>query len=598
MKEFRALKKLIGIVFDNLKLKYKLSLVYIFIIIIPIIIVGEYSYFRAESFMVNEVVSSLEKELLQASEDINHKLLLCQQESDFLFLYKPLRDTLSETYTNNMQRLKAYIDVISPTVNSIRLLQLYDVRIYITNTTLFYDHKNIFSIWEIKDDPNYHLLIQGNYNMIWLPVSVIKNSTLSINNKKVLTLARSIYDLSNYKHLLGIIDVYIAVDVIDRVLNNIKLPNNGWGIYVDSVGNEITRFGSSSVNLSIVKNVLESNIPFGTTKNEDSIVVFRQTPLNKGKIIICYPKQYIYDKVNSIRKITRIIIAVSIIAVLIISFLLSNVITQRLYKLMDKIKHIRDTGDTSPTIVIEGNDEIADIDRMFNVMLTKINELTEKELKAEVAKRVMEMELLQAQINPHFLYNSLSSIKWAIINRKTADVTHVIDSLVKFYRLSLNKGNEITTVENELEIIKEYINIQKFTFDATYKVEWDIDENVKQCYCIKLLLQPFVENAILHGLNQKKDGILRITASLENSGIFFIIEDNGEGFDTSQLENDEYTSINSFYKGFGIRNAKNRIKLTYGDNYDVNIQSKIGQGTKVTIEIPALTYDQITAILS
>jgi two-component system sensor histidine kinase YesM len=264
---------------------------------------------------------------------------------------------------------------------------------------------------------------------------------------------------------------------------------------------------------------------------------------------------------------------------------------------MSKITRIHDTGEADATLIIPGNDEIAKIDKMFNIMMSRVNYLKEQHLKSEVSKRVMEMEILQAQINPHFLYNSLSSIKWALNNPKIEYVDSVIDSLVRFYRLGLSKGREFISVKEELEIVREYVNIQKFTYDAVFELIYDVNEEVYDYYCIKLILQPFVENAILHGINQnKKDSYLKIGAYPERGKIDFVIEDNGKGFDTAILSTQEDLGDRAAYKGFGIKNAVRRIKLTYKEQCDVCIQSSPGAGTKVIIEIPALTYQEINQL--
>ncbi|SFJ55145.1 HAMP domain-containing protein [Paenibacillus sp. UNC496MF] len=588
----------------NLKLRYKLSLVYMAVIIVPIVVVGEYSYQKSEGFMIKEAESSLEKELNQVTEDINYKLDLSRKESDALFNNKQLRTALMTDFSQDIQGLnEAYIDVIDPTFYNLRLIQpSADIMIYTTNQSLLSGNRNIASIDEIADNPNYKKLLNNEIQFSWLPTSsmikVNQNSELgyyTLRDKagstdkqyeKILTFSRSINSYNG--SLLGIADMYIPVKMLDDVFKNLKLSEECAGIYIDERRQVLTSFGHGSIADSSINTVLSTSSRFGTIKDKDHILVYGKTPLNHATILISYPKSYITDQIASIRNITRLTIVLSIVLVAIISFLLANLITKRLDKLMDKIKHIRDTGNTDITFNTPGHDEVADIGKLLNTMISRINKLTEKQLEAEVAKKAMEMEILQAQINPHFLYNSLSSMKWAVNTPKYKDLDGVIDSLVRFYRLSLNKGKETIRVRDELQLIREYVNVQKFTYDANYKVEWDIDEQVADCACMKLILQPFVENAILHGLNPKKTGgLLRIAAYLEGSSIFFIIDDNGLGFDARTLNSSASSELQQLYKGFGIENSRKRIKLAYGDQYDVTIKSQPSAGTRVIIEIPA-----------
>lgn len=601
---------------QNLKLRHKLIYVYTLLIIVPIIIVGELSYSQSESFLINEAVRSLESELIQVTDDINYKLDLCRKESELLLFDRQFNKILHTDYTNDIKKLnEAYIDIIMPKFENLRTMQT-DIKVYTANNSLVFGNKNILSIDEIKNNPLYESIFAEKRHIAWLPVTDLAKSTSSnytfyrvrnvdgsentrsadnISYEKVLTLSRAVYD--NADSLQAVIDVYLPVSTIDSVLNNINLPDEGSWAYYGSDGGIITALDSINPDEEQVADILLSGYEFGTIYSENKILVYRKTSLNSGTVILSYPMSYISSRVKVIRNITRWTAAVSIVIVILMSYFLSSLITRRLGRLMSKITRIHDTGEADATLIIPGNDEIAKIDKMFNIMMSRVNYLKEQHLKSEVSKRVMEMEILQAQINPHFLYNSLSSIKWALNNPKIEYVDSVIDSLVRFYRLGLSKGREFISVKEELEIVREYVNIQKFTYDAVFELIYDVNEEVYDYYCIKLILQPFVENAILHGINQnKKDSYLKIGAYPERGKIDFVIEDNGKGFDTAILSTQEDLGDRAAYKGFGIKNAVRRIKLTYKEQCDVCIQSSPGAGTKVIIEIPALTYQEINQL--
>ncbi len=601
---------------QNLKLRHKLIYAYTLLIIVPIIIVGELSYSQSESFLINEAVRSLESELIQITDDINYKLDLCRKESELLLFDRQFNKILHTDYTNDIKKLnEAYIDIIMPKFENLRTMQT-DIKVYTANNSLVFGNKNILSIDEIKNNPLYESIFAEKRHIAWLPVTDLAKSTSSnytfyrvrnvdgsentrsadnISYEKVLTLSRAVYD--NADSLQAVIDVYLPVSTIDSVLNNINLPDEGSWAYYGSDGGIITALDSINPDEEQVADILLSGYEFGTIYSENKILVYRKTSLNSGTVILSYPMSYISSRVKVIRNITRWTAAVSIVIVILMSYFLSSLITRRLGRLMSKITRIHDTGEADATLIIPGNDEIAKIDKMFNIMMSRVNYLKEQHLKSEVSKRVMEMEILQAQINPHFLYNSLSSIKWALNNPKIEYVDSVIDSLVRFYRLGLSKGREFISVKEELEIVREYVNIQKFTYDAVFELIYDVNEEVYDYYCIKLILQPFVENAILHGINQnKKDSYLKIGAYPERGKIDFVIEDNGKGFDTAILSTQEDLGDRAAYKGFGIKNAVRRIKLTYKEQCDVCIQSSPGAGTKVIIEIPALTYQEINQL--
>lgn len=584
-------------IIDHIRLRYKLSIVYGFIIIVPILIIGEYSYTKTETFIVNEIISSLEKEISQVADHIEHKLFLASQQSNQLFLDKGIRNILSTDYKDEIQSLsQAYLDIIIPTFDKFRNMKLYDARIYTYNYTLFFDKKNIFPLNQIKDNPFYRALLENKVLSTWLP-------PMKIEEQNVLTISKMMYNYTNSSQLLGILDVYVPILSFFDILESFHLPPGGWILYLDSNNNEICHIGDINYeDLNKIIPELNFKFSYGTIKREKSILVFRKVPINNSFIVVYYPRNIILDRIRPIRAMTRTIALVSIVVVLLISFGLSNLITRRLEHFIKKIQKIKDTGIMDIDDRIPGNDEVADIDKVFTGMLLQINILTQQKFQNEINKKIMEMKLLQEQINPHFLYNSLSSIKWAVHNTGRTNlpeiIDNVIDSMVKFYRLSLNKGQEIISVQNELEIVKCYISVQKFTYDSTFDVLWDVDpETLKYC-CIKLILQPFVENAILHGLNPKKtEGLLKISSLYENSSIVFIIEDNGVGFDAENLK--EKTELErSLYGGFGIHNSIKRIHLVYGERSRVAIKSKSKKGTKVIIEVPAFTYEEISSYLN
>jgi two-component system sensor histidine kinase YesM len=196
-------------------------------------------------------------------------------------------------------------------------------------------------------------------------------------------------------------------------------------------------------------------------------------------------------------------------------------------------------------------------------------------------------------VNPHFLYNILASIKWA----GKGIIGEIVDSIVRFFRMSLNNGREIIEISNEIEIIREYVKIQQFTYDDSFEVDYDIDPGIASLCTIKLLLQPIVENAILHGINGKKDGPgrIRVTGVRQGEDLLLGVSDNGLGMDAETLLrlSDENGSrkINS---GFGLRNVRERIRLIYGDPYGVTIESALGIGTRIVVRIPCCTREELT----
>ena len=236
----------------------------------------------------------------------------------------------------------------------------------------------------------------------------------------------------------------------------------------------------------------------------------------------------------------------------------------------------------------------------------KFFELIEKErvanenlLKANQEKRTLEIEMLQNRINPHLLYNSLSAIKWRLIRKKDYEFASLMDALSNYYRIVLNKGNSIITIENEINMIKEYVRINRFLQENEFEFSVEAEEEVLKYHIFKLLLQPFVENSIKHGITNLCDGKIVLRIQDMGEDIQFTITDNGHGMSeevlASLLNN---TALFPNSGGYGLYNTQKRIKNCYGDRYGVEIKSVIGKGTVVTVTVAKLGEEELKRRIS
>ena len=196
----------------------------------------------------------------------------------------------------------------------------------------------------------------------------------------------------------------------------------------------------------------------------------------------------------------------------------------------------------------------------------------------------MLMKALQAQINPHFLYNSLSLINWMALESDQEEISKITLSLSMFYRTALNKGKNILKVRDEIKNMRSYLDIQLMMHDYEFDVDIQIDEDILDYNILNLILQPLIENAIDHGIDLKTDGrgCIKITGEKQNDQIALIVSDNGVGMSKEQAE----SILSNKSNGYGVKNVNERIKLYYGEQYHLKIESEIGIGTKVEITIP------------
>jgi two-component system sensor histidine kinase YesM len=245
-------------------------------------------------------------------------------------------------------------------------------------------------------------------------------------------------------------------------------------------------------------------------------------------------------------------------------------------------------------------DEITELGMSFNIMIGKIRELLDSKIKEQEILKKAELRVLQSQINPHFLYNTLDTIIWMAEAKKTDQIVEVVSALSNFFRISLSKGQDWITIAEEIERVRSYLIIQKMRYRDILDFKIEVDESVSDNTVLKLILQPLVENAIYHGIKNKREGGTIIVRAKSNKGneVLFEVEDNGIGFAPDRLAQiqselaDNYGEIKQ-ESGFGLGNVNQRIKLYYGIPYGLSVKSKYQTGTCVSFIIPARKADAI-----
>ena len=239
---------------------------------------------------------------------------------------------------------------------------------------------------------------------------------------------------------------------------------------------------------------------------------------------------------------------------------------------------------------IESSNEIGQLSKRFNRMTTVIKELMFQNITEQELKRKSELKALQAQINPHFLYNTLDSIIWMAEGKKSEEVVEMVAALARLFRISISKGQEMISIANEIEHIKSYLTIQKMRYKDKLDFEIDVDKQILGNKVFKIILQPLVENSIYHGIkNNAGVGIVRITGRIVDERILLQVIDNGIGMSKESIRHMfEKTEKSVNGSGIGVSNVNQRIRLYFGDPYGITFESELGQGTTANIWLPIL----------
>lgn len=245
--------------------------------------------------------------------------------------------------------------------------------------------------------------------------------------------------------------------------------------------------------------------------------------------------------------------------------------------------------DREPQIYIGGPPEIQHLGETIRSMVEQLRQLTDDIVREQEEKRKSELDALQSQINPHFLYNTLDSIMWMIEAEKYEDAISMVQALSRLFRISLSKGKNIITVGEELQHAKNYLDIQKYRYKNKFTSYFEIEEGIEKYKTIKLIIQPLIENAIYYGMEYMDgDGEIYVRAYTKEEDLFIEVEDNGLGMQKAQVESllTDGTRIRSKGSGIGIRNVHQRIQLYFGTEYGLEILSEPDEGTMVRIHLP------------
>ena len=309
------------------------------------------------------------------------------------------------------------------------------------------------------------------------------------------------------------------------------------------------------------------------------------TPVLNGGYIVGYlPKSYLTTQLfNPIMGLTAGYFAVIIMFAL-LTILISRLLARRLENLVVGVSHDINKLVENDNIILlsEKSDEFARINDKFHELVIEIKRYYEENARMETEKKALELELLQSLINPHFLYNSLGSIKSAFHDKQ---LDRIIDALIQYYRIALNKGNDIISINDEMEMVRLYIEIYCFAYETKLKLDIQMDKTVGALLMPKNTLQPFVENALMHGMKRTPQDCIEIKSHLEGGFVYITVTDNGAGMTPERLEAVKSDINTDLRDGYGLFNVRERVKLFYGEDCDIELASTKGEGTVVTLKI-------------
>ncbi len=575
----------------HLKYRQKIAFTILAFSLVPLIFFGTSQFITAWENRLRETLYIYDSQIDNSVDRINDNFKAYMDKTIFINSTPKITNFLDRSYSGD---LVSYIEDYRVLEDIINALIINDKKenfnLYALNDTLFGSGFYVKRIRELSDaqKTKYINTFTDSSNFIWEYVPSDETD------------AEGGFDIYMYGriqpavNLVAISETRFTYGSIAREFE-FSIPAGSFIAYV-SAENKIMLLKNNMQKgnnaLKIVENYLAAPSP------GNFYVIEAKIESNSDRVLMFLPKSFVTGQVLSSMSFMILLSLILIIITFLSVIMTSKLLTRRLTNLVAQVDtDIESLVQKSDLMVFKGHDEFSILNYKFRDLLLKVRQyyknISDYELERknfELEKKKLELKLLQERINPHFLYNSLSCIKLAFPNKELEDI---IDALIRYYRIALNRGNEILSVSEEVDMVEKYIKIQKFAFDSDFQYYISIDESILNCKMLKHILQPIVENAIIHGiLGLQSGGLLKITGRNAGDTMIFQVIDNGVGMSRDKIDKlldgnvDMKESSNS--SGYGIKNVINRLDLRFGSSYSLKIDSAVDAGTTVTLEIPKL----------
>ena len=472
---------------------------------------------------------------------------------------------------------------------------LFQIKSEVASVTTYDMNGRLLNAWSdgkiLKEHINENLSYDENLSQ------KMHTDRLNITKPHVETLFRDYYPwvvtISQYKENEKGERIQVAMDVkfsnIAKYVDGVGIGQHGYCYIADENGNIIYHPQQQLIYAGLKK---ENYTDYSDGTHTESNVIYSVKSLKRSdwKIVgVCFADEMITNKVEALAK-NLIIISIGVLFVTILAGGIFSKLFSKpandLAKAMQKFENDTDKFVFEP---IEGTAEITSLTESFEHMVLQIQELVEKVRQEEISLRKTELKALQAQINPHFLYNTLDAIAWMCEEERHKDAVEMVNALARLFRISISRGHELISIEKEIEHAKSYLKIQNFRYKNQFTYDFEVDDTCLSYLCNKITLQPIIENAIYHGIDRMVDeGRIEIRIFPDHEKIVFEVEDNGVGMTEEQCQ--EILQKDSGDKaGIGIKNVNDRIKIYFGEEYGITIRSELDEGTCVTITMPKIT---------
>lgn len=584
--------------YKNCSMRVKLFASFFLLIFIPIIVLTVFAAYRSTAIIQEQSMEIARLYLQQTENEMESELYKIATVSSSVAQTAEVHEVLEKQNTG-ISFSEEYDDMneLYKTIESTRALQnLYQIRLFISDSFTHSRSNYItYPLSSVSDTDWYHQLVEQYQTQTLLPPSIFQPPLSEPQEVlSVVTLIRSRKDITR---ILGVVSVdVLKIDLIDILQRN-NYAEQSAAYLVDENLNIVCGANSTfpvseadlAAQLQQMRDTFGASSGVSTAGNA---VYGLSAPIFDGwRIFTVASMGNLLSPVSDLRdQMILLTVIISIIAFC-LSYLYARYSTRRIKTLAEQVRRV-ENGDLSVSCIVDSEDEIGELQNSFNFMVRRISLLVDERYNLGKNLKDMELRALQAQINPHFLYNTLDMIAWKAMASGNQETVDIVVNLARFYRLSLSNGSDFLPLSDEVEHVRLFVELTNLCRSRNVQLITEVAPNIADYPIMKLILQPIIENSLFHGLYELSDreGVIRLTAEQIGSYVQIQIADNGVGIEKSKLAEllakKERPVVNTKRGGYGIGNILERLRIYYDDRFTFQIESAILTGTTVTIRIP------------
>lgn len=576
--------------------KTKVLLSYLLIIFVPMMALSSVTYYRISNGYKQQIQYAADQAFEQTVEYLESKINTIIRASDIIYLNPSVQEVLrrdrNDIEGNHTQQYQDSL-LLNQMLSWMKSNEdVYGIKLYVHEWLRYSaqtdNYGRLEAFWE---SPYYERLESFRGKAMWLPPREIVKEDNNYETVSAVSMLRQINDSENLREHHGVMEIYILQEQLDNIVQRAGITQNGL-VFIQNTRNEIITTSSDEKLLEFQKinfiNRRDVKWQSYQVNEEQYVVRMEKIDNTDWELITIIPIAAFTRQATQVRNLMLFLLFFIGIVAFGLAYFFSNSFTNRIHGLTENMIKVQN-GHLDVYVKDQRKDEIGQLNRSFNYMVQRLKILLETQYKNGQEIKSAELKALQAQINPHFLYNTLDLINWKAIDKNVPEIGKISRTLAKFYKLSLNKGKDIVTVKDEIDHVKQYVTIQNMRFENRIDFFDQVPKVFYEYQIPKIIFQPLVENSIMHGIlkRKKQSGIITLSGTIEKGDLIFVIKDDGIGMEEITIKQILYSYGTKESHGYGVKNIHERLKLNYGEDYGLSYESIMDKGTTVRIRIPA-----------